>query len=248
MSEQESLGPLLAALGDVMAWLQDGQVPGVIVGGVAASLLGRPRTTVDVDALVMLDEGRWQEFLSSGKRFGFAPRVADCLAFAQQSRVLLVDHQPSGVGADIVFGALPFEQEVIDRAVWQEVAGIRFRIPTAEDLIIIEWLHGQPTRRVDTDEFRAMPLARAVEEVIRTALAQGWTAATHMSVLGQPWALYYVWTPEAHNRHLERWEERTRWRHDAEDRAYETTLRRIARERALVAGPSEVDATEGEST
>ena len=49
------LSPLLQALLDLIKWLQERNVRGIIIGGVAASLLGRPRVTRDIDALVLLD-------------------------------------------------------------------------------------------------------------------------------------------------------------------------------------------------
>jgi hypothetical protein len=137
-SEVESLAPLAAALSDLMEWFRIMNIPGIVIGGVAASLLGRPRVTRDVDALVMLDEQRWSEFLDSGKQFNFFPRMADVLSFAQQSRVLLLTHQPSAIDIDISFGALIFEKECIDRAITIEAGGITLRLPSPEDLVIMK--------------------------------------------------------------------------------------------------------------
>lgn len=79
--------PLLTALCDLSAWMEAAQTPGVVIGGVAAALLGCPRLTRDVDAMVILEEGKWAEFSTAGKQFGFRPRRADALAFAAgQSR------------------------------------------------------------------------------------------------------------------------------------------------------------------
>lgn len=108
-----TLAPLLAALRDLSAWFDDTHVPGAVIGGVAASLLGRPRVTRDIDAMVMLDEGEWAVFLAKGAEFGFAARLSDALAFAHQARVLLVRHEASGI--DIAFGALLFEEEAVER-------------------------------------------------------------------------------------------------------------------------------------
>jgi hypothetical protein len=143
-SDAEPLAPLLAALGDLTAWLKAAQVPGVIIGGVAASLLGRPRVTRDVDALVVLDETEWARFLAAGERFGFAPRRPDAIDFARQARVLLVQHAPSGIDVDIVFGALPFEEEVVANAISVDVAGIRLSLPTPEDLVIMKAVAHRP--------------------------------------------------------------------------------------------------------
>jgi hypothetical protein len=48
---------LLAALADLMKWLDAANMPSMIIGGVAASVLGQPRLTQDVDALAILPEG-----------------------------------------------------------------------------------------------------------------------------------------------------------------------------------------------
>lgn len=151
MSDVDPVAPLRAALGDIVAWLRDQRVSGVLIGGVAASILGRPRVTRDVDVLAMLEEGRWAEFLNVGERFGLAPRRSDCLAFAQESRVLLLRHQSSGIDVDVVFGSLAFEQETVDRAEWVEAAGLRLPLPAPEDLIVMKALAGRPRDMADVE-------------------------------------------------------------------------------------------------
>lgn len=115
-------------------------MPGAIVGGVAASLQGRPRLTQDVDTLVWLEEARWAEFLSKGKKLGFAPRRPDALAFARKTRVLLMRHRHTGTDVDIVLGGLSFEKEVVQRVHWVRVQGVRVPLATPEDLVIMKAL------------------------------------------------------------------------------------------------------------
>jgi hypothetical protein len=143
-SKPEQLAPLLAALGDLSAWLLAKKVPGAVIGGVAASLLGRPRLTRDVDAMVLLDEGKWADFLAAGEQFGFKPRLSDAIAFARKARVLLVRHEPSGIDVDVAFGNLPFEEEAIAKAAWTAVGGIRIPLPAPEDLIIMKAVAHRP--------------------------------------------------------------------------------------------------------
>jgi len=143
-SDAEPLVPLLAALGDLVAWLQAAHVPGVVIGGVAASLLGRPRVTRGVDVLVVLDGAEWMRFLTAGEQFSFAPRRPDVIEFAHKTRILLVQHASSGIDVNIVFGALPFEEEAVAKAVWVDVVGIRLPLPTPEDLIIMKAVAHRP--------------------------------------------------------------------------------------------------------
>ena len=83
---QSPPAPLLHALAAVSEWLDAGAIPGAIVGGVAASILGRPRLTEDVDVLVLLDREDWSSFLAAGQAFGFVPRVEDALGFVARTR------------------------------------------------------------------------------------------------------------------------------------------------------------------
>lgn len=130
--------PLVQALGAVSEWLDSAAAAGVIVGGVAASVLGRPRLTEDIDVLVILERREWTEFLTAGQVLGFVPRIDDALDFAEKSRVLLVLHQPSGIPIDIVFGALPLEDEIVRGARHVEVAGVRLPLPAPESIVVMK--------------------------------------------------------------------------------------------------------------
>jgi len=144
MPEPRELAPLLTILRHLVAWLQAGKVQGVVIGGVAPSLWGRPRLTRDVDVLVLLEEGRWGEFLAAGAGHGFLPRRADALAFARETRVLLVRHGESGIDLDLVFGSLPFEKEAAIRAKWVDLGGVAIPLSSPEDLIIMKAVAHRP--------------------------------------------------------------------------------------------------------
>lgn len=138
MSDVSSLDPLLRTLRDLADWFSETRVPGVVTGGVAASILGRPRTTRDVDGVVWLGDGSWDEFLASGEAFGFIPRIHDCLGFAIRARVFLLRHRPSNTDTDLAVGMLPFEEEAIDCRQWVDVAGVSIPLPRPEDLMIMK--------------------------------------------------------------------------------------------------------------
>jgi len=117
--------------------------------------VGRPRLTRDVDVL-LVDEDRWPGFLAAGAAYGFVPRRRDTLTFAQQTRVLLVRHEPSGLDADVVLGSLPFEKETVARAVWVEVSGVRVPLPRPEDLIIMKAMAHRPHDLADIEAILAV--------------------------------------------------------------------------------------------
>lgn len=151
MKLPEPLAPLLTVLHDLVSWFHNRNVQGLVIGGIAASLLGRPRITNDVDALILIKKERWKDFLESGKQFGFLPRVTDALNFAQSNRVFLMRHGKSGLDVDISIGGLPFEEEAISRKIIVETAGVKIPLPTPEDLIIMKAVAHRPRDMADIE-------------------------------------------------------------------------------------------------
>ncbi|MFO0967065.1 MAG: nucleotidyltransferase [Gemmataceae bacterium] len=150
-SSSKPLDPLRRALKDIVGWFKATKTLGMIIGGVAASLLGRARATRDVDALVWLAEEGWAHFLKEGEKAGLAPRIPDPLAFAFRSRVLLLKHTPTRTPVDISLAALDFERAALERSVSRRVFGIRIPLPTPEDLIVLKAIPLRPQDVVDID-------------------------------------------------------------------------------------------------
>ena len=138
-----------ATLGPLIDWLEAENISSLIIGGIAASLLGRPRFTHDVDVLVSLEEAQWETFIKAGVRFGFVPRIDNPVAFAHRSRVFLVHHRPTGVDVDIAVAGLPFEEESIEQATWRKVGKLSLPLPTPENLIIMKAIAHRPQDMMD---------------------------------------------------------------------------------------------------
>lgn len=144
-------GPLLQALAAVTAWLRQADVPCAVIGGVAASLLGRPRVTKDVDLVALVEDADVPGLLSLGEQHGIALRAADAVPFAKVTRVLLLRHEPSGIEIDLSLATLPFEREVIERAVERTIRGIAFRLATADDLVVMKAIALRPRDIADIE-------------------------------------------------------------------------------------------------
>jgi len=136
----------LAALERLLARF-DGQ--GIILGGVAASLLGKPRLTVDVDAVILLSVEDLPRLLEAAVQEGLEPRIADAEDFARHHRVLLLRHQESGINVDISLGMLPFEVEAVERRVVHRLGSLSIHLPTPEDLIIFKAVAHRPKDLLD---------------------------------------------------------------------------------------------------
>lgn len=169
---------LLAALADLMKWLDAMHVPSMVIGGVAASVLGEPRLTQDVDALAILPEANWRKAVEGATRFGITPRIEDALEFARRSRVLLMRHVASTIDLDITFGELSFEEAAVANCEVHNIGGISVRLPRVEDLLVMKAIARRPK---DLQDIRGILAAHPNADV---ALARRWVRefATAMSM------------------------------------------------------------------
>ncbi len=144
------IAPLLAPLAALQRLLARFGDRGMVIGGVAASLLGTPRLTADVDALILLDDiADLPQLIEAAKQEGLLPRIADAEAFARQNRVLLLRHQESGIHVDLSLGSLPLEEEAVQRSVVYSVGSVAIRLPTPEDLVIFKAVAHRPQDLLD---------------------------------------------------------------------------------------------------
>lgn len=89
-------------------------LPHCLIGGIALQRWGEPRMTLDVDVTILTGFGNEQQVFRKLSQL-FAPRIPDAEAFAMRNRIALL-MTSDGVGVDVSFGAIPFEERVIERA------------------------------------------------------------------------------------------------------------------------------------
>jgi hypothetical protein len=128
----------------LLRWWHSVHVEAVVIGGVAASVLGRPRLTQDIDAIARVDDSAVADFVESSRQFGFDLRTSDGVAFAQVSRVILLRHSPSLTDVDISIAGLSFEFDAIEHAVPVRTADLDVPLPRVADLIVMKAVAGRP--------------------------------------------------------------------------------------------------------
>lgn len=145
LSVSERVPPaFLQVLSDLSGWLEGSGIPFMVVGGVAASILGRPRATRDIDSLVWLSEASWAAALDEASKHGILPRVDAPLDFARRTRVLLLRHTESAIDIDVILAGLPFEREAIARSEPHDLGGVPVKLPQIEDLLIMKAVAQRP--------------------------------------------------------------------------------------------------------
>jgi predicted nucleotidyltransferase len=141
--------PLERAIHDVTSILESLHIGYMIVGGIANSIWGEPRATVDVDVSVAVDEADIPRMVQQlAARFEVA--VSDAVAFVERTRVLPVD-TADGVRVDLMFALMTFEIDAIRRARRVDIAGRQVNVVTPEDLVLMKILSERPRDVADAE-------------------------------------------------------------------------------------------------
>lgn len=163
---EDDLDRLRVPLAAMMRWFHAAGIRAAVIGGVAASLLGKPRLTKDIDAVVLDTDA--ESLLESGAAFGFVARTTDAREFARNTRMLLLRYAKGNIDIDLSLGALPFETEVIERSSMIDVgAGVSIRIASPEDIIIMKAIAGRARDVMDIENIIQATPALDVDRIRR---------------------------------------------------------------------------------
>lgn len=117
----------------VIEFLNEHHIPYMLIGGLAVSIWGQPRITLDADFKVSIDTT-----LDDFRKLVFErypERPTNFPAHKKSPHVLHIWESP-GVAVDLLVSIFDYEKEAIKRAVEMDVNGIPARVCTAEDFII----------------------------------------------------------------------------------------------------------------
>ncbi len=156
---------LFAAAQDLATALSAYGLDHTFIGGIAVSLLGQPRQTQDIDALVIFDTAEISGLLELLIKRGFSPRFSGMAELAVQARLISMIHDATGSVVDIALGCMPFEEEVMERSFLHQSGSIAIQLPTPEDLVIMKAIAGRPK---DLEDIRG--IARAHPKLDRNRM------------------------------------------------------------------------------
>lgn len=152
MSLPEQIDTLIEPLKALQRLLDRYGGRGVLIGGIAVGFLGRPRLTVDLDAMFLASVRDIPRILELAMEEGIEPRKQNAAEFAAKSRVLLLRHKNSGIGIDISLGIMALEEEIVERSVRHDAGALMVQLPTPEDLIILKAVAHRPKDLLDIQE------------------------------------------------------------------------------------------------
>lgn len=122
-----------------------------LIGGLAASIRGRTRTTEDVGIVIQSEISEALQFLTVLVETMLTPLFPDVQAVIRRSYILPLRHQETGVTIDLAIGASGFEHQVIARATDIKISSRSIRVATAEDILLMKIMAGRPQDNQDID-------------------------------------------------------------------------------------------------
>jgi predicted nucleotidyltransferase len=143
VQERESAADatLTTVLRQAVETVEKAGFPFLVLGGLAASLVGRPRWTHDIDLLVRPDDAR--QVLEALRAAGFTTEETD--------PVWIFKAFKDEVMVDIIFmvmGGIYLDDEMRAHSIERDYDGLRLRIPSPEDQIVIKGIvHREETSR-----------------------------------------------------------------------------------------------------
>lgn len=167
-------------LADLSLALKKADIPYMIVGGQAVLVHGQPRLTNDIDVTLGLEPFEAERILDLLPSIGLVPLVDRVSEFLQETFVLPVQHQETGIRVDIIFSLSEYERDAIARAVPTQIGAANVRIATVEDVIIhklvaarprdLEDVRGLMAKNRNFDEQYVLKWLRAYDQELETDL------------------------------------------------------------------------------
>lgn len=137
------------ALLELTGTLDELNLPYILIGGLAVSLLGEPRGTLDVDLSVWAAPERLVETVELlCSRFPALP--SNPVEFVNHHRVLPIA-AANRTRVDLVFASIALEREMIARGIAVQVGGHPVRIASVEDLVFMKLVSTRLKDRADAE-------------------------------------------------------------------------------------------------
>ncbi|MHA2353373.1 MAG: nucleotidyltransferase, partial [Candidatus Thorarchaeota archaeon] len=120
----------------VCSYLNENEIEYVVVGGVAVMYHGVPRTTVDIDLLLQLDNRQISSFNDFLNSKGFDTSVSDIQAAFEEKSHSTSFFKNTLLRLDIQGINSQFDKITLDRAILVDLFGTSVKIGSAEDTIV----------------------------------------------------------------------------------------------------------------
>lgn len=152
--------------------LEHTRTPYFIVGGLATGVLGEPRLTHDVDAIVSVTETTLDPLLQAARKSGFSFTPDTVKSDLTERGTFRLGFRQSW--ADVIAASTELERSAFTRVARYTILGIEANYPSPEDFILLKLIPGRPKDLLDVESV----IARHTDHLDRSYLDRWarWTA------------------------------------------------------------------------
>ncbi|MEW6040931.1 MAG: nucleotidyltransferase [Elusimicrobiota bacterium] len=125
----------------IVRFLNKEQIDYLLIGGIAAGVIGEPRATGDIDIDIILDKRDITNFLNKLNKAGFNFSERECMRRARESGSFQI--KLNGYHIDFIIASTEIERQAMKRKKTLKVHGIKTNFPSPEDMIILKIIPGR---------------------------------------------------------------------------------------------------------
>ncbi len=130
-----------------VSFLNRGRYEYIIIGGIAAGILGEPRVTGDVDVDIILKKSEIPGFFDKAKKAGLKFSVQECEKRIKATGTFQIKYGQFHI--DFIIASIELEEEAIKRKRVIQLYNTKAFFPTPEDLILMKLVPGRPQDLLD---------------------------------------------------------------------------------------------------
>lgn len=178
---EAALWPTLA---DAVRMLDERGIASALIGGLAVSLRGQPRMTVDVDLVILADVEQALQLVRELSSTPFEPLFGGVEDVVSSSFILPLRHRTTGIRVDLAIGMSGFERQAVGRATPITIGAIRVPVVSLEDLLVMKAIAGRPQ---DDQDIRGLIAAQreAIDWPACLSLAEQLGTAIDVDIAGR---------------------------------------------------------------
>src|SRR4030043_1203147 len=133
----------------VINLLKKYKIPYLVIGGIAAGVLGEPRTTGDIDIDIKINKKQIEIFLKYTEKEGFTFNKIKVMQKIKETgtfNIWFTDYH-----IDFLICSTKFEENALKRGGKIKIFGVRAQFPSPEDLILFKVIPSRPIDKIDID-------------------------------------------------------------------------------------------------
>ncbi len=138
---------LVDAYKKIVKFLNRGGYDYIVIGGIAASTIGEPRITADVDVDIVINKQDVPDFLNKAAKAGFQVPVKKCIESAQRVGVFQIYYGDYHI--DFIIASTDLETQAFQRCKAIQLHGVKAFFPTPEDMILLKIVPGRDKDLLD---------------------------------------------------------------------------------------------------